>query len=65
MLHGLVDIDCHVFFKLTDSLVTRGHQLKLCKPLCLLLLQALFDIVLLIHGMHCQQTLCLAMFKAR
>ena len=35
MLHGLVDIDCHMFFlKLTESLVTRGHQFKLCKPLC-------------------------------
>ena len=60
MLHGLVYIDCSMFFKLADSSVTRGHQFKLCKPLCpLLLLQALFGIVLLIHGMHCQQTLCL------
>ena len=34
MLHGLVDIDCSVFFKLADSSVTRGHQFKLCKQLC-------------------------------
>ena len=34
MLHGLVDIDCHMFLKLADSSVTRGHQFKLCKPLC-------------------------------
>ena len=34
MLHGLVDIDCSMFFKLADSSVTRGHQFKLCKPLC-------------------------------
>jgi len=34
MLHGLVDIDCSMFFKLADSSVTRGHQFELSKPLC-------------------------------
>ena len=34
MLHGLVDIDCSMFFKLADCSVTRGHQFKLCKQLC-------------------------------
>ena len=36
---------------------TVGRSVSSYAPL--LLLQALFGIVLLIHGMHCQQTLCL------
>jgi len=49
----------------TKTLVSRTTSLvdtslnSVCRYVPLLLLQALFGIVLLIHGMHCQQTLCL------
>jgi len=68
MLHGLVDIDCSMFFKLADSSVTRGHQFKLSEPLCPAFIASTF-----LYLVNTWNTLpanivsatSLAMFKAR